>query len=83
METAATMLGTVGFLVVGLSELVVGAPPWSLGFINISAFIAISAMSVITAPYGARLIHDLRLDSVSRYFGLYLLVVAIIILQQT
>ena len=77
------LLGAVGFLVVGLSKVVVGAPPGSIGFINIPALIAISAMSVITAPYGARLAHDLESDSLKRYFGLYLMVVAIIIFQQT
>lgn len=77
------LLGAVGFLVVGLSKVVVGAPPGSIGFINIPALIAISAMSVITAPFGARLAHDLESDSLKRYFGLYLLAVAIIIFQQT
>ena len=77
------LIGAVGFLVVGLSKVVVGAPPGSIGFINIPALIAISAMSVITAPYGARLAHDLESDSLKRYFGLYLLAVAIIIFQQT
>ena len=77
------LLGAVGFLIVGLSKVVVGAPPGSIGFINIPALIAISAMSVITAPYGARLAHDLESDSLKRYFGLYLLAVAIIIFQQT
>ena len=77
------MLGAVGFLIVGLSKVVVGAPPGSIGFINIPALIAISAVSVMTAPYGARLAHDLKSDSLKRYFGLYLLVVATIILQQT
>ena len=77
------MLGAVGFLIVGLSTVMVGAPPGSIGFINIPALVAISAMSVMTAPYGARLAHDLRSDLLKRYFGLYLLVVAIIILRQT
>ena len=77
------LLGAVGFLILGVSKVVVGAPPGSIGFINIPALIAISAMSVITAPYGARLAHDLESDSLKRYFGLYLLAVAIIIFQQT
>ena len=77
------MLGAIGFLIVGLSTVMVGAPPGSIGFINIPALVAISAMSVMTAPYGARLAHDLRSDLLKRYFGLYLLVVAIIILRQT
>lgn len=77
------LLGAVGFLIVGLTRVVVGAPPGSIGFINVPALVAISAMSVVTAPYGARLAHDLRSDSLKRCFGLYLLVVAIIILQQT
>ena len=77
------LLGAIGFLIVGLSKVVVGAPPGSVGFINIPALVAISAMSLVTAPYGVRLAHDLRSDSLKRYFGLYLLVVSIIILQQT
>ena len=75
------LLGAAGFLIIGLTKVVVGAPPGSIGFINIPALIAISAVSVVTAPYGARLAHNVKTESLKRGFGVYLLVVAVIILQ--
>ena len=51
--------------------------------LNIPALLAISAVSVITAPAGAKLAHRLDTDRLKQCFGFYLIAVATIILRQT
>lgn len=66
--------GTVGYIVAGWREL--GAPTWqNLGFIYLPALAAISAMSVMTAPLGAKVAHSLEVGRLKRLFAamLYLL----------
>ena len=69
-------VGAVGFALVGMSQISVAAPPWSLGFINLPALLAIAACSTITAPLGARLAHRVDPVLLKRMFGFYLLTVS-------
>ena len=67
--------GTIGFLWMGLGET---ALPWgSVGYINIPALVAICALSVFTAPIGARWAHSLDEEWLKRLFGVYLVVVSV------
>ena len=77
------VLGAIGFMIIGVSQTIMGAPPGTVGFINVPALLAISAVSVITAPAGAKLAHRLDTDRLKRCFGFYLIAVATIILRQT
>lgn len=63
--------GTLGFLLMGIND--TGLPPGSLGYINIPALLAVSIVSVFTAPIGARWAHSLDERILKRVFGLYLL----------
>jgi uncharacterized protein len=63
--------GTIGFLLIGLAD--TGMPPLSVGYINLPAFIAISLVSVLTAPIGARWAHSLSEIKLKRIFGIYLI----------
>ncbi|MEM8768746.1 MAG: sulfite exporter TauE/SafE family protein [Pseudomonadota bacterium] len=67
--------GTVGFLFLGLG--VEGLPFGSIGYINVPALLAISAVSVITAPIGANWAHSLDELKLKRLFGCYLVFVAV------
>lgn len=67
--------GTIGFLVLGLG--VEGLPFGSLGYVNVPALLAISAVSVVTAPIGARWAHSLDEYRLKRLFGCYLLFVSV------
>jgi uncharacterized membrane protein YfcA len=73
--------GTLGFLIMGLGA--PDLPPGSVGFINLPAFIAVSAMSVITVPVGANLAHRLDARHLKRAFGVYLLCIAGIIFYRS
>lgn len=66
--------GMIGFLIMGLD--VEGLPFGSLGYINLPALLAISLFSVFTAPWGARLAHNLDSNQLKRIFGLYLVAVS-------
>ena len=67
--------GTLGFLLLGLG--VEGLPFGSVGYINIPALLAISALSIFTAPIGANWAHSLDELRLKRLFGFYLLFVAV------
>ena len=64
--------GTVGYVLAGWN--VRELPQWSLGFVYLPAFIGISATSVLTAPFGARLAHKLRGATLRRIFAIFLIV---------
>ena len=66
--------GAIGFALMGLGE--PALPPGSVGYVNLPAFAAISAMSIFTAPLGARLAHSLSEFHLRRAFGLYLLCIS-------
>jgi len=53
------------------------APPFTVGVVNIPAFVLIVAMTTITAPYGARLAHAMNPKPLRRIFAIFLIVVAL------
>ena len=63
--------GTIGFALLGLGNS--DLPPGSLGYVNLPAFAVISAVSIFTAPVGARLAHAMNEIHLRRAFGIYLL----------
>ncbi len=69
----------LGFLLV---EVPVGAPPFTLGVVNLPAFGLIIAMTLITTPYGARLAHAMDARPLKRVFAVFLVAVALNMLRQ-
>jgi uncharacterized membrane protein YfcA len=67
------LAGAVGYALLG--QTVHGLPDWSLGFVYLPALAAITVMSVLAAPWGARLTHRLPVARLRRIFAglLYLL----------
>jgi len=67
--------GTVGFMWMGWQQ---SNLPWgSIGYVNVPALIAICALSVLTAPVGARWAHGLDEFWLKRLFGVYLVIVSV------
>ncbi|HBZ42796.1 MAG TPA: hypothetical protein DEO85_01775, partial [Maritimibacter sp.] len=52
------------------------APPWTIGAVNIPAFLVVIAMTTTTAPLGARIAHGLDPKPLKRVFGVFLLIIA-------
>jgi uncharacterized membrane protein YfcA len=65
--------GTVGYIVNGWTA--ANLPPYSLGYVSLTALVAIAVMSVLTAPLGVRLAHSLPVDKLKRVFAVILFVV--------
>ena len=63
----------IGFLLVPLEV----APPYSIGAVNLVAFVLIIAMTLITAPWGAALAHRMDPGPLKRVFGVFLILVAL------
>lgn len=65
--------GTVGYIVNGWN--VANLPPYSLGYVSLTALVSIAIMSVVTAPLGVKLAHSLPVDKLKRIFAVILFVV--------
>lgn len=61
---------------------VIGAPPWTLGAVNIPAFFLIIAMTLITAPLGVRLAHAMDPKPLKRVFAIFIMLVALNMLRK-
>lgn len=81
IATAATigfplaLASSLGFVVAGLDE--TGLPPLSLGYINLPAFGGVVASSILFAPLGARLAHQLPDKLLKRVFAVFLFLLAL------
>ena len=78
--TLIAVPSAIGFAIIGLKE--TGLPWGSLGYVNMPAAVAISAMSVITAPYGVAVAHRMDPALLKRVFGIYLIFIAIIMFSK-
>ena len=67
------LAGTAGFVINGFS--IEGIPGPNFGYVYIPAFLGIIAMSVVTAPLGAKLAHSLPVDKLKRIFAILLYIV--------
>jgi uncharacterized membrane protein YfcA len=66
---------TIGFAIIGFYKTHL---PWgSLGYINLPAAVAISSMSILTAPLGVAAAHRLPAAPLKRIFGGYLVVISL------
>lgn len=68
------VLGVVGaatFLWAGRDH--PGLPPGAIGYLYLPAFVGIAVVSVLTAPYGARLAHSLPVPTLKRAFAVFLM----------
>jgi uncharacterized protein len=68
------LAGTAGYVVNGLRT--AGMPEYSLGFIYLPALIGIAAVSILTAPLGAKLAHKLPVPTLKRFFAVFLYLMA-------
>lgn len=70
----------LGFAVLGWAE--PGLPPFSAGYVNLPGFVVLSALTVITAPLGARLAHRLDQLMLRRLFAAFLALTALNLLRE-
>jgi len=68
----------VGFLLVRAE----GAPPWTLGAINLPAFLVVIGTTLLTTPWGVRLAHAMNPKPLKRAFAVFLTLVALNMLRK-
>ena len=68
----------IGFLLVPVP----GAPPYTVGGVNLPAFLVIIAMTLITAPWGVKLAHAMDPKPLRRVFAVFLCLVALNMLRK-
>ncbi len=70
----------IGFLFVQIDP--TGRPPLTLGAVNLVAFALVIAMTLVTAPLGARLAHAMDPRPLRRVFAVFLVLVALNMLRK-
>ncbi|MBE2276662.1 MAG: sulfite exporter TauE/SafE family protein [Rhodobacteraceae bacterium] len=68
----------IGFLMVPA----VGAPPFTLGAVNIPAFLVVIGTTLLTTPWGVRLAHAMDPGPLKRAFAVFLTLVALNMLRK-
>lgn len=66
---------SIGFVITGLDETLL--PAHSLGYINLPAFAGVVAASILFAPLGAKLAHQLPDKVIKRVFAIFLFLLAL------
>jgi uncharacterized membrane protein YfcA len=82
MHTAVGTSAAIGFPIAVSGALsyiwnglgVANLPPYSLGYVNLTAFVGIASASFCTAPLGAKLAHSLPVSGLKRFFAVFLLI---------
>ena len=70
-----TIVGTIGYILAGLPHHDL-LPPLSLGFVSLIGVAVMAPVSTFTAPYGARLAHNLSRRRLEIVFSIFLLLVS-------
>ena len=67
--------GTIGFALNGLD--VANRPPFSFGYVSLVAFLCIIPMTILTAPLGAKMAHQMDKLMLKRLFALFLVAMSL------
>ena len=69
------LFGSIGFLISG--NLLKSNLPLSIGFLNVPAFLIFIPITTFMARIGARTVHSIDKNKISKFFGVFLLAVSI------
>lgn len=70
----------IGFLLIGIPD--ASRPPYTIGAVNLPAFALTISMTLITAPYGVKLAHQMDPKPLKRVFAFFLTLVALNMLRK-
>ncbi len=79
--TLIAIPSAIGFAIIGFHQS--GLPWGSIGYINLPAVVAISSMSILTAPLGVSAAHNLPTAMLKRVFGVYLVFISLLMFKNT
>ncbi len=69
------MPGAIGYMIAGWPKEAL-LPPFSVGYVSFLGLLLFAPASVLAAPYGARLAHNLSKQKLELVFGLFMAAVA-------
>jgi len=72
---------TIGFMIIGFGH--PGLPWGSIGYVNLPATAAVASMSILTAPLGVAAVHSLPPTILKRSFGIYLVIISILMFKNS
>ena len=72
------MLAVVGFLFVPIAD----APPFTLGAVNLPAFLVVIGSTMLTTPWGVKLAHAMDPKPLKRAFAVFITLVALNMLRK-
>ncbi len=58
-------------------------PPYTIGYVNIVAFLVVISMTLLTAPLGVKIAHAMDPKPLKKVFGFFLILVALNMLRKT
>lgn len=67
--------GAIGYIATGWGA--AGLPPFSVGYVNLAALVAIIPLSMLTAPWGTRTAHAIPRKYLAYGFGVFLVATSI------
>jgi uncharacterized membrane protein YfcA len=70
----------LGFLFIGGAT--EGRPPYTVGQVNLIAFVVIVAMTMITTPWGVKLAHAMDPKPLKRFFAVFIMIMAVNMLRK-
>ena len=70
----------IGFLFVPIDP--TSRPPFTIGAVNLVAFVVVIAMTLVTAPWGVKLAHAMDAGPLKKAFGVFLTLVALNMLRK-
>jgi uncharacterized membrane protein YfcA len=72
--------GAIGFMIAGLDE--TGRAPFSLGYVNLAAFVILAGSAFFLAPVGAALAHKLNAARLKQIFAIALLILSLNMIRE-
>jgi uncharacterized membrane protein YfcA len=66
--------GTLGYVIAGLGQ--PALPPFSIGYLNVVAALALVPLTMLFAPLGARIAHSIPRPTLQLAFAIFLLLTA-------
>lgn len=78
MGVLIALPSVIGFLLLPVE----GAPPFTLGAVNLPAFLLVISMTLLTTPLGVRIAHAMNPRPLKRVFAVFIILVALNMLRK-
>ncbi|MCB1592495.1 MAG: sulfite exporter TauE/SafE family protein [Alphaproteobacteria bacterium] len=75
MGLVISIPAALGFIVIGAGK--EGLPPFSLGYVNVLAWLCVIPASILMAPVGVRVAHKVSVKRLKRFFAVFMIIVAL------